>query len=223
MVKSKKTGASRCLPGDGRRTPVRSGSEIKICGIILAAGESKRMNEAKMLLPYQGETIIEKVILNVRASAVDSLIVVTGAYSGEIRKRTDHLNVRFHHNENYRKGMLSSVQCGFGSLPAGCDAAIVILGDQPMIESDVINLLINSYQNSEKSIILPVFKGVKGHPVVINCSYREEIMMLDPDIGLKGLLEKHADDILEIEVDTSSVLRDIDTKEDYLRELKQTR
>jgi len=116
----------------------------KIWAIILAAGESKRMKVPKMLLPFHGKTMIEKVIGNVIGSEVFHILVVLGSYRDEIRGSISHLQVNHCYNENYRKGMLSSVQCGFKNLPADFDAVLVFPGDQPFIEPDVINLIIRS-------------------------------------------------------------------------------
>ncbi len=90
-----------------------------IWAIILAAGESKRMKSPKMLLPFDGKTMIEKVIENVTGSDIDKIVVVTGSYREEIQKVAGYLPVTFCYNGNYKQGMLSSVKCGFRSVPDG--------------------------------------------------------------------------------------------------------
>ncbi|MDQ1297343.1 MAG: molybdenum cofactor cytidylyltransferase [Bacteroidota bacterium] len=193
----------------------------EIWGIILAAGESKRMGTPKMLMPYKGMTIIENVVAAVTTSDVDRTIAVLGSGSGDIHKVIKHLSIRCCINENYKNGMLSSVKCGFNNLPEKFDAAIIFLGDQPMIEGSVINCLIDAYRKSGKGIVIPVSGNKRGHPLMIDSKYRNEIENLDEGEGLRALAQKYSDDVLEIEVNTSSILKDIDTMDDYTNELKQ--
>jgi molybdenum cofactor cytidylyltransferase len=192
-----------------------------ICAIVLAAGESKRMKVPKMLLPYKDKTIIEKVIENIIASGIEKIIVVLGSDKDNIRKVTGNLPVTNCYNDNYREGMLSSVKCGFSKLDEQCGAVLVFLGDQPGIEADVIKNLIKAYRNSDKGIVIPVFNNKRGHPLIIDIKYKGDIEHLDKSATLRDLVHKHAGDVHEIEVETQSILRDIDTHEDYLNELKQ--
>ncbi|OFY64091.1 MAG: hypothetical protein A2V64_12855 [Bacteroidetes bacterium RBG_13_43_22] len=193
----------------------------QIWAIILAAGESKRMDVPKMLLPFNGKTIIEKVIENVISSEVSKTLVVLGSEAGLILETIIDLPVSHCYNENYREGMFSSVKCGFSNLPAKFEAVIVLPGDYPAIGAEIINLLIESFRKSEKKIVLPLFRGKRGHPILISNDYSEEVMSLDPKEGLRALASKFPDDVLEINVKTSAILRDIDTIEDYFNELKQ--
>ena len=192
----------------------------EIWAIILAAGESKRMNAPKMLLPFRGKTIIEKMVENVTASRVDKTIVVLGYGKDEILKVTGRLPVINCYNEHYREGMLSSVKCGLRFLPEGFEAAIIFPGDQPMIGPDVINLVIEAYRRSGKGIVVPVFNRKRGHPLLVDYRYREDIEKLDKNEGLRALAGRYPQDVLEVEAGTSDILRDIDTPEDYSK-LKQ--
>ncbi len=192
----------------------------QIWGIILAAGESKRMGTSKMLMPYKGKMIIENVVAAVTTSDVERTIVVLGSGSGDILKIVKHLPIECCINENYKKGMLSSVKCGFNNLPKRFEAALLFLGDQPMVEGSVINSLIDAYRKSGKGIVIPVSGNKRGHPLLIGSKYRNEIENLDEGEGLRALAQKFPDDVLEIEVNTSSILKDIDTIDDYINELK---
>ena len=193
-----------------------------IWAIILAAGESKRMGSPKMILPYEGKTIIEKVIENVLCSGVEKTVVVLGANKKEIMEVIGKYPVMHCYNDNYKQGMLSSVKCGFKFLPPDFRAAMVFLGDQPMAETSVMNLVIETYDRSGKGIVIPVYKRKRGHPILIDKKYRDEILSLDEPDGLRGLLRKHPDDLLEIETDNESILKDIDTQDDYLCETNKT-
>ncbi len=193
----------------------------KIWAIILAAGESKRMKVPKMLLPFGGKTMIEMVIENVIRSEVFRTLVVVGSYRDEILGSISHLPVNHCYNENYSKGMLSSVQCGFKNLPADFEAVLVFPGDQPFIEPDVINLIINSYRKKRKGIIIPVYRKKRGHPLLIDRRYRDEINTLDEDQGLRSLSNLHQEDVFEVKTSSPGILKDFDTKEDYLNELNK--
>jgi CTP:molybdopterin cytidylyltransferase MocA len=188
----------------------------EIWGIVLAAGESKRMKVQKLLLLYQGKTMIEKVIENVTHSGVDNTLVVVGSNKDEILGVIDHLPVSHCYNDNYKQGMLSSVKCGFRSLPGTFEAALVFLGDQPMIPSEAVNIVIQAYRQSNKGIVIPVYQKKRGHPLLIDMKYREEIEKLEEQEGLRGLACKFPEDVLEVEVNLPGILRDIDTREEYL-------
>ncbi|MBP1666064.1 MAG: putative MobA-like protein [Bacteroidetes bacterium] len=192
-----------------------------ICAIVLAAGGSVRMGTKKMLLPYRGMTVIEKVIENVLASGIDRVLVVTGSGKDEIVKVIRRLPVEQCYNENWKEGMLSSVKCGFRSLPEKCSAVMVFLGDQPMIHTATIEEVIYAYRKSGKGIIMPVYKKKRGHPLLIDIKYTDELEKLNPDEGLRMLAHKFPVDVLEVETDDPAVLKDIDTPEDYRNELNQ--
>jgi molybdenum cofactor cytidylyltransferase len=194
----------------------------EIWAIILAAGESSRMHQPKMLLPFGDKTIIEKVIGNVFSSGIKRVIVVLGSDKDNILKVTKKMPVMNCYNKNYRQGMLSSVQSGFRHLDDTCRAVLVFLGDQPGIGPDVINSLTDAYRKSGKGIIMPVFNNERGHPLLFDSKYRDEITGLDPSATLRDLVHKFSDDVLEVEVKTESVLKDIDTKDDYINEINKT-
>ena len=193
----------------------------EIWAIVLAAGESKRMKVPKLLLPFNGKTMIEKVVENVTRSEVFHTLVVLGSYRNEILGVIGHLAASYCYNENYRNGMLSSVQCGFKSLPAYYDAVLVFPGDQPMIGPEVTNMIIKAYRETGKGIIIPVYRKKRGHPILIDRRYRVEIEKLDVREGLRALAHKFASDVYEVEVDNDGILRDIDTREEYINELNQ--
>jgi molybdenum cofactor cytidylyltransferase len=191
-----------------------------ICAIVLAAGESRRMGSPKMLLPYNGMTVIEQVIENVLAAGIPDPVIVLGSDHEEILKVIKGYPVSHCYNENFRNGMLSSVQCGLASV-TDCSGAVLILpGDQPMIDSAQIEWVMKAWNESGKGIVMPVYKGQRGHPLIFDMKYRGEVMSLAEGEGLRALSVKHPADVMEAVTDDPSVLRDIDTHEDYLNELK---
>jgi molybdenum cofactor cytidylyltransferase len=186
-----------------------------IWAIVLAAGESRRMRTQKLLLPFGETTVIEAVIRTALDSDADGALVVLGADWGKVRSVLQSYPLTFAVNKDYRMGMLSSIQAGFRALPGDAEAAVLMLGDQPAVPSSVINDLVAYYRESSRGIVIPVYGGRRGHPVLIETAYRSEILGLDPKIGLRQLVHAHPEDILEVEVSTPAVLSDMDLPADY--------
>jgi len=187
-----------------------------ISAIVLAAGESRRMGSPKMLLPFRNKTVIETVIENVLGAGVEDVIVVLGAQMDKIKKFSEKYPVRNCYNDKYRSGMLSSVRCGFALLPADCRAALVMPGDQPMIKPKEIIRVMEAYSDSGKGLVMPVYEKKRGHPLMVDARYYEEVKNIPEEEGLRSLSVIHPDDVLEVKTDDPGVLNDIDTREDYL-------
>lgn len=192
-----------------------------IWAIVLAAGESKRMGSPKMILPFGDSTIIRTVVSNIFSSEVRHIMIVLGAERDHIRTALEGMPVKYCYNSEYRDGMLSSVKCGIMNLPDDYRAVLVFPGDQPTIDHTVLNLVINTYIEIKKGIVVPVYKGRRGHPLLADRKYRDEILGLDGPDGLRGLARQHPDDVVEVATESLSILRDIDTREDYLNELSK--
>lgn len=192
-----------------------------IWAMILAAGESKRMGKPKLLLPYGEKTIIETIVETVVSSNVENTLIILGSDREKIEEKIKNSPVKIVYNRDFRSGMLSSVQCGFKAVPEETRAVLVVLGDQPKISADVINKLIDAYKSTGKGIVLPVYKKERGHPVLIDMKYRSEVENLSPEVGLRGTVYNHPEDILEVDVETSSIFQDIDYESDYKRELEK--
>jgi molybdenum cofactor cytidylyltransferase len=194
-----------------------------IWAIVLAAGESGRMGSPKMLLPYNDVTVIEQVILNLLDSDIDRVVVVLGAGREEIMSVTRRYDVFHCYNEDYQTGMLSSVKCGFYSIPRGCTGALIMPGDQPMTGPGEINRVIRTFLESDKGLVMAAHNGKRGHPLIVDMKYADEVLNLPEGEGLRVLAVRHPEDVLESDTDDSSVLRDIDTLEDYMNEISKTR
>jgi xanthine dehydrogenase accessory factor len=186
--------------------------------IVLAAGKSTRMGEQKLLMPYKGKTMIATVAGKISGTNSHQTFVVTGNNSLEMKEALRDYEVTLVKNDNFEEGMLSSVQTGVGATKPETDGMLILLGDQPMVSETVINRLISVFQKTEKGLLIPVFRGKRGHPVLISAKYKNELKSLHPEIGLRELFLNHPEDVLEIEAETGDVLKDIDTQEDYVRE-----
>jgi molybdenum cofactor cytidylyltransferase len=194
-----------------------------IWAIVLAAGESRRMGSPKMLLPYNDVTVIEQVINNLLDADIDRIVVVLGANREKIMEVTRSYDVFHCYNEDYKGGMLSSVKCGFYSLPQGCTGALIMPGDQPMTGPGEINRVIRAFIESDKGLVMAAHNGKRGHPLIVDMKYADEVLSLPEGEGLRALAAKHPEDVMESDTDDSSVLRDIDTQEDYMNEISKTR
>jgi len=178
------------------------------------------MNRPKLIMPFGDCTIIENVINNIPGGTVEGKIIVLGGWMNEILEVIGKLKVRHCINEDYKKGMLTSVQCGIKAIPEDAEAIILFQGDQPGIPSEVTGLLIKGWQETGKGIIISVHDGKRGHPILIDKKYFSEINTLNENIGLRELSTRHPEDIHEAETGTKIILRDIDTPEDYLKAIK---
>lgn len=183
--------------------------------IILAAGRSDRMGTNKLLMPFSDRTIIETVIGNAMQSEADKIMVVIGAYRDELLPVIKRMKVNFIYNENWQNGMLSSIKCAFLNLPAEADSVLICLGDQPAIPGSVATDLIHKFRKNSYGIVIPVYNGKRGHPVLISRSYEQQIYDLDNNTGLHELMKNNADDILEVQTTVRTILKDIDTMKDY--------
>ena len=191
-----------------------------ICVIVLAAGRSSRMGVQKLLLPFGGKAVISHIVDQILTSSVDKVFVVTGHQPQLITEELSGRRVSIVNNADYDSGMLSSVRCGLRALPKRCKAVLVAIGDQPSISTELVNLMIRSFATCDKKILVPCCEGKRGHPLLFSALYRDEILTHYDDVGLRGLLHAHPDDVYELAVSSSSVLSDMDYPDDYRRELR---
>ena len=195
----------------------------KISGIILAAGLSTRMGEPKQLLPFRDSTIIETVIDNLLGSKLSEVIVVVGHEADKIQTRIQHKPVKIVFNPDYQEGMLTSAQYGVGSISASADAFAMTLVDLPLITPDLVDMVIDAYVQAEGGIAVPSYNYRRGHPVIFDRRYADDILGLDGNSGgVRSLYKKYADDIHYVTVDTDRVLTDIDYRKDYEEALQKS-
>jgi CTP:molybdopterin cytidylyltransferase MocA len=173
------------------------------------------MGTQKLLMPFRDSTIIETVIQNVLGSSVENIMVVLGADSDEIKKATDHLPIHYCLNEEHETGMLSSVICGFRSIPEETGSVLIYLGDQPGIPPVITDTVIEAYNEEITGIVIPVYENRRGHPLLVDMKYRRNIEKLDFEKGLRSLMHLFPQDVMEVVVDEPGILVDIDTREDY--------
>lgn len=196
--------------------------ECDVCAIVLAAGESRRMGAQKMLLPFGGATVITHIVDQILRSAVRKVYVVVGHEGERVAAQLSDRPVSIVANPDYKSGMLSSVRCGLRALAQECDAIMVALGDLPGITTGLIDEMVRVFATTEKGILVPLYNGRRGHPVLFSIGYRDEILTRHDDMGLRGLLRANPDDVFELDVSSPAVLTDMDFPEDYQRELRRS-
>lgn len=198
-------------------------SNRRIAVIVLAAGMSTRMGRSKVLLPWDGNRPIIKVIVDrVKRMKFEDLVVVTGHMADQVGAALSHDPVRLVHNRDYREGdMLSSLQTGLRALAPEVSAALIVLGDQPMLDNRVVQQIINAYLEGKGNIVAPSYQNRRGHPLLIDRKFWSEILDLPQGAAPRDVINAHADEIAYVNVDNDSILRDIDTPKDYQEERRR--
>ena len=187
-----------------------------VSAILLAAGESKRMGKPKLLLPFGRSTMLEQTIDNLLSSIVDEVIVVLGHKADEARGKIAAKPIKISVNPGYHRGMSTSIAAGLNLIDERAKAIMLVLADQPLVDSRVINRLIKQFHAQNKGIAIPVFQGKRGHPIIFTIKYKAELLGLKGDVGGREVIERHPDDILEVAISSPGITIDIDTPGDYL-------
>jgi molybdenum cofactor cytidylyltransferase len=191
-----------------------------IAAIVLAAGLSRRMGRPKLVLPWGNTTVIGQVTGALLAANLDPIIVVTGGAHVQIEAVLREQPIHLVSNPRYAEDQMAwSLQAGLAELstnwPDSIQAALVALGDQPQIETPVVQAVLDAYQASGAPLVVPSFQMRRGHPWVVNRSLWPEIMALAPPQTLRDFLSANAHSIHYLLVDRPSILQDLDTPEDY--------
>jgi molybdenum cofactor cytidylyltransferase len=197
-----------------------AGPNARVSAIILAAGTSTRMGRAKQLLPLGGTTVLAHTIENVHAATLDEIVLVLGASAEAIRRQLPQsllpcLKVVI--NPAYREGMASSLREGLSQVSPRSNAALIILGDQPFIQTQTLHQIIDGYHRAAAQIVIPSYQGNRGNPVLLDRSVFSEVMALEGDTGCRAIFMNHLDTILKLEVEDPGILFDIDSQDDYER------
>lgn len=190
-----------------------------IDAILLAAGASRRMGQAKQLLPYRGSTLLAHAIETVLASQVRSLTVVLGASATTIRESIAHLPVNIVLNPNWEQGMSSSLVSGLPHIAPTAEGLLVCLGDQPHITTDWYNQLIASFPRAPHQLVSTTYQGKMGVPVVWGSAWFSQLSELTGQHGARNLLRQAASQAVQLPFPAAAL--DIDHPEDYQELLRQ--
>ncbi len=195
-------------------------SEVQrpIGAVIVAAGMSRRMGQPKVLLPWaNGKTIIEHIIDQLYLARIDHVTVVTGSLAQEVGALAEKRGATVVYNPDYKTGeMLSSLKIGLRAQPANIGAALVVLGDQPRIQPKIVGQIMMAYAEGRGDLIIPSYQMRRGHPLLIDRRYWNELLALPDDGSPRDVINQHP--VTYVNVENDSVLHDVDTPEDYQKE-----
>ena len=198
-----------------------------LSAIVLAAGLSNRMEtENKLLLPFQGKTILETTLSNILEADIGEVIVVVGHEAEKVKAVLKNYSIIIVENLDYHKGMTTSIQTGIlatqnSKLKTQNSGYMICLSDMVLIEPYEYRLLaqqfLDFYKQDEKVIIQPVFKEKRGNPVIFSSFYKNVILETEDTEGCRSVVQAHKKHVKLVEMPTNHVLQDVDFIEDYKR------
>jgi molybdenum cofactor cytidylyltransferase len=191
-----------------------------VAAIVLAAGLSSRMGKCKALLPWgENRSVIEQILGQLQQTNLQDILVVTGAFAERVAEKVGALGIATIHNPDYATGeMLSSLKVGLLAQPETVAAVLIVLADQPRLQAAVVIQLVEACQGGKGEIVAPRYRGERGHPMLISRRFWDEILALPEGAAPRDVIQRHRDALYFVDVETESVLSDIDTPEDYERE-----
>lgn len=201
----------------------------KIIGLILTAGYSSRMGTFKPLLQIGDMTAIERVAGSLKKAGINRIVGVTGFQREGLHSIFEREGIVEAYNQDYAQGMFTSIKQGIaktlsesflttdalGEPLATPDGFLLMLVDCPLIPPEVIKQIIEKHEENPEAFIVPCFRGKKGHPLFIPSRYAQEILSHDGEGGLKAITNRYEDQLIRLEVNTESVVLDMDTPEGY--------
>ncbi len=190
-----------------------------IAAIVLAAGKSRRMGRPKMVLTWGETTVIGQVVQVLDQAGVDEIIAVTGGARQQVEAALTGLPVRVSFNPRFSEDdMILSLKNGLSELGPEFEAALVALGDQPQVQPHVVRAILDAFERTAAPLIIPSYQRRRGHPWLLARSLWPSIFELEPGKTMRDVINQYSEQIQYLDVNTPSVLRDLDTPEDYQRE-----
>ena len=190
-------------------------------GIILASGFSRRMGKEKLLLKVNGIPMIERVIMAAQSSHLDELIIIY--QRDEIRDLAKEHVAKAVYNQHADEGQSAAVKLGIQSSHPDTEGFMFLVGDQPYLDPSTINKLIALFKRDRTSIVVPLYNGAMGNPVIFPATAKKDLLLLKGDCGGRRLIERMRDIVKLVEIEKSIVGMHIDTEEEYknIQELKE--
>lgn len=187
-----------------------------ISAIILAAGESKRMGQPKMLLPWGKTTVLGQVISTFQTAGIEDIVVVLGGARERVEEIVKQYGARSIFNADFANGeMLPSLQRGIEAQFSQTQATLIGLGDQPQIQEGTVRLVCETFTAMQSKVVVPSYQMRRGHPWLVKRSLWDELLEMRPPQSPRDFLNRHAKEIQYVQVQTSTILADLDTMEEY--------
>ena len=190
-----------------------------LAAVILSGGASSRMGSPKALLPYQGRPFLEHLLEVTSHRSIGVRRVVLGAHAEPIAKVVDLKADEIVINEDWEKGQLSSVQAALRSLPPKTDGILLCLIDHPLISAMLVQELIEQFYKSKKPIVLPVYEGRRGHPVIFSSSLYDELLHAPLETGARAVVWAHSGDLEEVRTNEEGCVLNLNDPETLQKEL----
>lgn len=185
-----------------------------VSAIVLAAGMSRRMGTPKQLLPAGDRTLLEMALENVRKSSVSEIVLVLGFAAAEIQEKVSTQGLKVVINSAYQEGMASSLRAGIATVDPCMQGALIVLADQPCVQLQTLDALIDCHQKLRAQVVIPTYKGFRGNPVLLDRSLFPEVMTIRGDVGCRAIFGSHIENIHKLDVDDRGILLDVDTATD---------
>ena len=191
-----------------------------ISAIYLAAGKSSRfLGFNKLLRNFKGKKLFLHSLENLQKSIVNKIIFITGNDEKIIKKKIKKFKkIIFVFNKNFDRGISSSILSGIKKLPKKTKYFFIVLADMPHIKSNFYKIMLNqALKFKNKNIFIPIYKKKKGNPILFNYSFKKKLLSIKGDIGAKNIITKNFTKIKFIRFKDNSILKDYDTKNDFLK------
>lgn len=186
-----------------------------VAAIVLAAGMSRRMGTPKQLLRIAGKTVLEHTLAKVRESAVDEIVLVLGFAADAVEKEISTEGIKIVRNEDYQQGMGTSLRAGVATVGPNAKAALIVLADQPFVQAHTLNQLIEYHGKAKPQVVIPMYRGFRGNPVLLDRSIFPEVRELSGDVGCRAIFGTHTENIRKLAVNDVGILLDIDSQDDF--------
>jgi molybdenum cofactor cytidylyltransferase len=186
-----------------------------IAAVVLAAGGSTRMGEPKQLLLLGEKPMVRRTTEAVCAAGLDQVVVVIGAQANAVQQALAGLPVEFAVNQDWAKGMSTSLRAGLCMLRPAIQAVLVVLADQPEVSPGLLRTLVERYEATGAAIVVPFYQGQRGNPVLFDRSIFPELLAVQGDRGGRELLARHREKLERVDTDDAAVVLDVDTRQDY--------
>jgi molybdenum cofactor cytidylyltransferase len=168
-----------------------------LAAVILSGGASRRMGSPKALLPYQGRPFLEHLLDVVTHPKIGVRRVVLGAHAEPIGKAIELNRDEVVVNPDWEQGQLTSIRTALRSLPTGTEGVLVCLIDHPLISRSLVNGLVELFYSTRAPVVLPVYQGRRGHPVIFSAALYDELAAAPMELGARSVVWAHKEEVTE--------------------------